>query len=147
MVDGIVFDNFLLTSDQSIAKQYADELWKPKSELEEKIMSNTSSSLTWDHIVDAFSTVIKTQKWLWIFCPVVIVLSILFTFVIYWSCQSRRAIVCEKITTKKNDGDENARIEDDHSTVKSTTREKLPVDDINKNVSSDSTTNKARRRK
>ena len=49
-VDGVVFDNFLVTSDESIAKKFAEQLWATKFAEEEKHLSpsppSTSTSTT-----------------------------------------------------------------------------------------------------
>ena len=75
MVDGIVFDNFLLTSDQSTAKKYADRLWSPKFALEEKATPPSPSSPTTastptstessESLIEKLTNAAKVQPWLW----------------------------------------------------------------------------------
>ena len=78
LADGIVFDNFLITSDPSIAKQYTDQLWDPKSILEGRPVppsTPTKSSLeTW---MDIFIKSTRRKPWLWAIYVAVIVLPII----------------------------------------------------------------------
>lgn len=76
MVDGVVFDNFVITSDQSIAKQYADQIWYPKSVLESKAISSASES-----VVDAVVRATKERPWLWAVYLVAILLPLILLFV------------------------------------------------------------------
>ncbi|CAF1465798.1 unnamed protein product, partial [Rotaria sordida] len=87
MVDGVVFDNFLLTSDQSIAKQYADQLWYPKSILEGKAISSAS-----DSVIDAIVRATKERPWLWAVYLVAILLPIILLFVFCWSKKSTKKL-------------------------------------------------------
>lgn len=85
MVDGVVFDNFLITSDQSIAKQYADQIWYPKSVLESKAISSASES-----VVDAIVRATKDRPWLWAVYLVAILLPLIILFVFCWSKKSTK---------------------------------------------------------
>ena len=80
MVDGVVFDNFLITSDQSIAKQYADQIWYPKSVLEGKAISSASES-----VIDAIVNATKNRPWLWAVYLVAILLPIVILVVFCWT--------------------------------------------------------------
>jgi calnexin len=83
MVDGVVFDNFLITSDQSIAKQYGDQIWYPKSILESKAISSASES-----VIDAIVNATKDRPWLWAVYLVAILLPIIILVVFCWSKKS-----------------------------------------------------------
>ena len=83
MVDGVVFDNFLITSDQSIAKQYADQIWYPKSILEGKAISSASES-----VIDAIVNATKDRPWLWAVYLVAILLPLIILIVFCWSKKS-----------------------------------------------------------
>jgi calnexin len=85
MVDNVVFDNFLITSDQSIAKQYADQIWYPKSILEGKAISSASES-----VVDAIVNATKNRPWLWAVYLVAILLPLIILFVFCWSRKSTK---------------------------------------------------------
>ena len=83
MVDGVVFDNFLITSDQSIAKQYDDQLWYPKSILEGKAISAASES-----VIDAIVNATKDRPWLWAVYLIAILLPIIILIVFCWTKKS-----------------------------------------------------------
>ncbi|CAF4714521.1 unnamed protein product, partial [Rotaria magnacalcarata] len=83
MVDSIVFDNFLITSDQSIAKQYADQIWYPKSVLEGQAISAASES-----VIDAIVKATKDRPWLWAVYLIAILLPIVILVVFCWSRKS-----------------------------------------------------------
>lgn len=85
MVDGVVFDNFVITSDQSIAKQYADQIWYPKSVLETKAISSASES-----VIDAIVNATKGRPWLWAVYLVAILLPLVILFVFCWSKKSTK---------------------------------------------------------
>ena len=85
MVDAVVFDNFLITSDQSIAKQYGDQIWYPKSVLEGKAISSASES-----VIDAVIRATKDRPWLWAVYLVAILLPIIILFVFCWSRKSTK---------------------------------------------------------
>jgi len=85
MVDGVVFDNFIITSDQSIAKQYDDQIWYPKSVLEGKAISAASES-----VVDAIVKATKDRPWLWAVYLVAILLPLIILFVFCWSRKSTK---------------------------------------------------------
>lgn len=129
MVDGVVFDNFLLTSDQSIAKQYADQIWYPKSVLEGKAISSASES-----VVDAIVNATKGRPWLWAVYLVAILLPIIILFVFCWSRKSGKKPTSvglkkktdesepdttEQILTRTDDDDEVEEI--DEQQIKRTT--------------------------
>ena len=80
MVDGVVFDNFIITSDQSLAKQYGDQIWYPKTNLETKAISSAS-----DSVIDAIVRATKDRPWLWAVCLVAILLPLVILFVFCWS--------------------------------------------------------------
>ncbi|CAF4107368.1 unnamed protein product [Rotaria sp. Silwood2] len=90
MVDGVVFDNFLITSDQSIAKQYGDQIWYSKSVLEGKAISAASES-----VIDAIVKATKDRPWLWAVYLVAILLPLIILVVFCWS---------RKPTSKAKDG-------------------------------------------
>ena len=83
MVDSVVFDNFLITSDQSIAKQYADQIWYPKSVLEGKAISAASES-----VIDAIVNATKDRPWLWAVYLIAIVLPLVILIVF---CTTRKS--------------------------------------------------------
>lgn len=86
MVDGIVFDNFLITSDQAVAKQYADKLWDPKSILEGRSIpssSSTSRSTSSKNILDTIINATNKRPWLWAVYVAVIILPIILLIGIY----------------------------------------------------------------
>ncbi|CAF0813592.1 unnamed protein product [Adineta ricciae] len=85
MVDGVVFDNFIITSDQSIAKQYDDQIWYPKSVLESKAISAAS-----DSVVDAVIKATKDRPWLWAVYVVAILLPLVLIFVFCWPKKSAK---------------------------------------------------------
>lgn len=85
MVDGVVFDNVLITSDQSIAKQYADQIWYPKSILEGKAISAASES-----VVDAIVNATKDRPWLWAVYLVAILLPLVILIVFCWTRKSSK---------------------------------------------------------
>ncbi|CAF0846889.1 unnamed protein product [Rotaria sp. Silwood1] len=85
MVDGVVFDNFLITSDQSIAKQYGDQIWYPKSILEGKAISAASES-----VIDAIVKATKDRPWLWAVYLVAILLPLVILVVFCWSKKSAK---------------------------------------------------------
>lgn len=80
MVDNVVFDNFIITSDQSVAKQYADQIWYPKSVLEGKAISAASES-----VIDAIVKATKDRPWLWAVYLIAIILPLVILFVFCWS--------------------------------------------------------------
>jgi calnexin len=98
MVDGVVFDNFLITSDQSIAKQYDDQIWYPKSVLEGKAISAASES-----VVDAIVKATKDRPWLWAVYLVAILLPIIILFVFCWSRKSTKKTTTKDGLKKKTD--------------------------------------------
>jgi hypothetical protein len=85
MVDGVVFDNFIITSDQSIAKQYGDQIWYPKTVLEGKAISSASES-----VIDAVIRATKDRPWLWAVYLVAILLPLIILFVFCWSRKSTK---------------------------------------------------------
>jgi calnexin len=85
MVDSVVFDNFLITSDQSIAKQYADQIWYPKSILEGKAISAASES-----VIDAIVNATKDRPWLWAVYLVAILLPLIILIVFCWTRKSSK---------------------------------------------------------
>jgi calnexin len=131
MVDGVVFDNFLLTSDQSIAKQYADQIWYPKSVLEGKAISSASES-----VVDAIVNATKDRPWLWAVYLVAILLPLVIIFVFCWSRKSTKKTKTvglkkktdesepdtneQQVLTKTDDDEETEEIEIDEQQVKPT---------------------------
>ncbi len=119
LVDGIVFDNFLLTSDQSIAKQYADQLWDPKSILEGRPVSpstSSSSKTVLDTIIDAT----KRRPWLLAVYVSGILLPILLIIILLAYCLLRKSKTkkTSKRTNKKND-DYEEEIENDQHKIQS----------------------------
>jgi len=128
MVDSVVFDNFIITSDQSIAKQYGDQIWYPKSILEGKAISSASES-----VVDAIVNATKDRPWLWAVYLVAILLPIIILFVFCWSRKSTKKPtnvglkkktdeIEQPILTRTNDDDEEEteEIEIDEEQIKST---------------------------
>ncbi|CAF1132478.1 unnamed protein product [Adineta ricciae] len=96
MVDGVVFDNFIITSDQSIAKQYDDQIWYPKSVLESKAISAAS-----DSVVDAVIKATKDRPWLWAVYVVAILLPLVLIFV--FCCPKKSAKKAADAIRKKTD--------------------------------------------
>ena len=96
MVDSVVFDNFVITSDQSIAKQYADQIWYPKSVLEGKAISSASES-----VIDAIVKATKDRPWLWAVYLVAVLLPLIILFVFCWSRKSTKKPV--NVLKKKTD--------------------------------------------
>jgi len=114
LVDGVVFDNFLVTSDLSIAKQYADQLWNPKSILEERPISPSTSTSSSKSFVDTIINTTKKQPWLWaVYLAVILLLIVIIIGVYCWFNESE---------TKKNDDDYEEEIENDKRHVKSKIR-------------------------
>jgi calnexin len=104
MVDGIVFDNVLITSDQSIAKQYGDQIWYPKTVLEGKAISAAS-----DSVIDAIVRATKDRPWLWAVYLVAILLPIVILFVFCWSKKptKKKAVDGLKKKTDESEPDTN----------------------------------------
>lgn len=100
MVDGVVFDNFLITSDQSIAKQYADQIWYPKSVLESKAISSASES-----VVDAIVRATKDRPWLWAVYLVAILLPLILLFVFCWPKKSTKTPKADALRKKTDQSD------------------------------------------
>jgi hypothetical protein len=98
MVDGVVFDNFIITSDQSIAKQYGDQIWYPKSVLEGKAISSASES-----VVDAVIRATKDRPWLWAVYLVAILLPLIILFVFCWSRKSSKKSSVEGLKKKTDE--------------------------------------------
>ena len=128
MVDGVVFDNFLLTSDQSIAKQYADQIWYPKSVLEGKAISAASES-----VVDAIVNATKDRPWLWAVYLVAILLPLVILIVFCWTRKSSKKPVesirkktdestpdspSQRLASRKNDEDEDEDEEPEEIEIK-----------------------------
>ena len=115
MVDNVVFDNFLITSDQSVAKRFADEIWYPKSILEGKAISAASES-----VIDAIVNATKDRPWLWAVYLVAILLPLVILFVFCWTKKSPKktpegirkktdesvADVNERLTSSRTNDDE-----------------------------------------
>ena len=133
MVDGVVFDNFLITSDQSIAKQYADQIWYPKSVLESKAISSASES-----VVDAIVRATKDRPWLWAVYLVAILLPLILLFVFCWpkkstktskadalhkkTDQSEADTTEQQVLTRNDDEEEDEEPEEIEITERKTTR-------------------------
>lgn len=105
LADGIVFDNFLITSDSSIAKQYTDQLWDPKSILEGRPVppsTPTKSSLeTW---MDIFIKPTRRKPWLWAIYVAVVVLPVLITIALcYLLREPKRKKSSRRLRKKKNE--------------------------------------------
>lgn len=100
MVDGVVFDNFLITSDQSIAKQYADQIWYPKSVLEGKAISSASES-----VVDAVVRATKERPWLWAVYLVAILLPLILLFVFCWPKKSTKKPKVDELRKKTDESE------------------------------------------
>lgn len=171
MVDGVVFDNFLITSDQSIAKQYGDQIWYPKSVLEGQAISSASES-----VIDAIVNATKGRPWLWAVYLVAILLPIIILFVFCWSRKSGKKPTDvglrkktdqseadtneQQVLSRTEDDEEEEEVEEiDEQQIKTTTKvpagkdaleneeEDEPVEeDNNKSSSSPSAGGKARRR-
>jgi len=132
MVDSVVFDNFLITSDQSIAKQYGDQIWYPKSVLEGKAISSASES-----VVDAIVRATKDRPWLWAVYLVAILLPLSILFVFCWSRKSTKKPTVDglrkktdevepdsneqQVLTKPDDDDDEETEEIDEQQIKHTT--------------------------
>ncbi|CAF0743690.1 unnamed protein product [Didymodactylos carnosus] len=99
IIDGVVFDNFLITSDQSLAKQYGDTLWYPKSSLEGKTSSSSES------VVEALMNATKDRPWLWALYLVVIVLPIIILIAFFWSRKSKKSPISDMNARKKKTDD------------------------------------------
>ncbi|CAF3614176.1 unnamed protein product [Rotaria socialis] len=100
MVDSIVFDNFLITSDQSIAKQYADQIWYPKSVLEGQAISAASES-----VIDAIVKATKDRPWLWAVYLIAILLPIVILVVFCWSRKSSAVKSTDGIKKKTDEAE------------------------------------------
>ncbi|XP_060080929.1 calnexin-like isoform X2 [Ylistrum balloti] len=96
MNDDIVFDNFLITDDKSVAEQWAVETWEIKS-VQEKAKSGRS-------VVDAVLDATKDRPWLWAVILVVVVLPIV--LIIAYCCMSKSEP--EKIESHKKKTDESS---------------------------------------
>ena len=123
MVDGIVFDNFLLTSEQSVAKKYADRLWSPKFVLEEKAAppspsspttaSTTTASTPSASLVDKITNATKERPWLWAVYALAGLLPLALIGVCCSSDDSTKDTSADKAKlTKKIDGDDDDEIEE-----------------------------------
>ncbi|CAF3954940.1 unnamed protein product [Adineta steineri] len=103
MVDGIVFDNFIITSDQALAKQYGDQIWYPKSVLEGKAISAAS-----DSVVDAVLRATRERPWLWAVFLVAILLPLIILFVFCWGKKSpKKSVSGQKKKTDEAEQDSN----------------------------------------
>ncbi|XP_033742114.1 calnexin-like isoform X2 [Pecten maximus] len=94
MNDDIVFDNFLITDDKSVAEQWAAETWEIKS-AQEKAKSGRS-------VVDAVLDATKDRPWIWAVILIVVVLPIV--LIIAYCCMSKSEP--EKIQSHKKKTDE-----------------------------------------
>jgi hypothetical protein len=104
LVDGVVFDNFLVTSDLSIAKQYADQLWNPKSILEGRPASPSTSTSSSKSVVDMIINATKKRPWLWAVYLAVILLAIIMIIGIYcWLRESKTTKSYDRIKKKSDD--------------------------------------------
>ncbi|OWF46265.1 calnexin-like isoform X2 [Mizuhopecten yessoensis] len=95
MNDDIVFDNFLITDDKSVAEQWAAQTWEIKS-AQEKAKSSGRS------VVDAVLDATKDRPWLWAVILIVVVLPIV--LIIAYCCMSKSEP--EKIQGHKKKTDE-----------------------------------------
>ncbi len=125
LVDGIVFDNIHVTSDQSIAKQYADELWDPKSILEGRTISPSTSTSSSKSFVDTIINTTKKQPWLWaVYLAVILLLIVIIIGVYCWFNESETKKTYDRIKKKNDDDDYEEEIENDKRHVKSKIRQK-----------------------
>jgi hypothetical protein len=128
MVDGVVFDNFLLTSDQSVAEQYAHLLWNPKFILESKAASPspspspTTTPSSYKRIVDTIINATEKRPWLLTVYLTIILFPIMLIVVYCWSRESKSQITddqIEKDTNEYADDDEEEEIETNQRYIKS----------------------------
>jgi calnexin len=151
IVDGVVFDNFLITSDQSIAKLYANEIWHPKSVLEEKTTPSSTTatpSSSSENVVDAIVNATKERPWLWAVYGLVILVPLM---IIFSFCRSSKSTTKKsKDELKKKNDDEEEEVEENE--VEQESKERVVVKsktsgkDALEKESSSSANNKARRR-
>ncbi|CAF4224105.1 unnamed protein product, partial [Didymodactylos carnosus] len=99
MIDGVVFDNFLITSDQSLAKQYGDTLWYLKSSLEGKASAG-------EGFVNRVINATKARPWLWALYLVVIILPIVILIAFFWSRKSKKSVTSARDAQKKKTDEE-----------------------------------------
>ncbi|CAM6000913.1 unnamed protein product [Sphagnum balticum] len=82
MTDQIYFDNFIITDEESTARQLSDETWKLKHELE---TSNSKSSA--DNILTNLINATNDKPWLWAIYVLVVLIPLV--LVVVFCCGSK----------------------------------------------------------
>ncbi|KAL5011596.1 hypothetical protein ScPMuIL_010147 [Solemya velum] len=95
MNDNIIFDNFIITDDRSVAESWAADTWEIKS-AEERSASTSGRS-----VVEAVQEATKERPWLWAVFIVVVVLPIV--LIIAYCCMSKSKPETIEAHRKKTD--------------------------------------------
>lgn len=116
--DGMVFDNFLITSDPSIAEDYADQLWDQKSILEGRSPTvSAKPKSAWQNFIDSASKDLKRNPWLLILYIIIILLVIIILLLAYYILREpkpkKRSNRSKKKTDEISEDDDDDTEEDD----------------------------------
>ncbi len=107
MTEGIVFDNFIITSSRQVADDWASDTWLLKQKLEG--VSGSAES-----VVSGLMSAAEDRPWLWAIYALVIIIPLFICFRVCFHKSSP-----DSVDSKKSDdviaetGDEDGRLEED----------------------------------